>query len=69
LIGPDKKYFDTAKRSLDKVKLAKQWQRFEIKLDDLRQGENLTRVKTGFFWSLASPGRPVVFYLDNIIWE
>lgn len=69
LIGPDKKYFDTAKRSLDKVTLTKDWQRFEIKLDDLKNSENLTRIKTGFVWSLASPGRPVVFYLDDIRWE
>lgn len=69
LIGPEKKYFDTAKRSLGKVTLTKDWQRFEIKLDDLKDSENLTRIKTGFVWSLASPGRTVVFYLDNIRWE
>ncbi len=26
-------------------------------------------VMTGFVWSLACPGRPVVFYLDDIRWE
>lgn len=69
LIGREKKYFDTAKRSLEKVKLTKEWQRFELKVDALPPGEDLTRIKTGFVWSVASPGRPVVFYLDDIVWE
>lgn len=69
LIGPEKKYFDTAKRSLGKVTLTKDWQRFEIKLDDLKSSENLTRIKTGFVWSVASSGQPIVFYLDDIRWE
>jgi Glycosyl hydrolases family 2, TIM barrel domain len=69
IIGSEKRYYDTAKRSLEKVKLTRDWQRYEIKLDDLKESENLTRIKTGFVWNLASPGTPVVFYLDNIIWE
>ncbi len=69
LIGKEKKYFDTAKRSLDKIKLTGDWQRFEIKLDDVADSENLTRIKTGFVWTVASPGHPVVFYLDDIKWE
>ena len=69
LIGKEKKYFDTAKRSLDKIKLTGDWQRFEIKLDDVADPENLTRIKTGFVWTVASPGHPVVFYLDDIKWE
>ena len=69
LIGQDKRYFDTAKRSLDKVKLTMEWQRFEIPVTDLKPTENLTRVKTGFVWTVASPGHPVVFFLDDIHWE
>ncbi len=69
LIGSEKRYFDTAKRTLGKVTLTKDWKHFEIPLDDLKAGENLTRIKTGFVWSVASSGRPIVFFLDNIRWE
>lgn len=69
LIGREKRYFDTAHRAKDKVKLTTEWQRFEISLSDLKGTENLTRIKTGFMWSLASSGKPVVFYLDDIRWE
>lgn len=69
LIGRDKRFFDTAKRSLDHVRLTREWQRFEIPVGELLSGEDLTRIKTGFAWTLASPGRPVVFYLDDIHWE
>ncbi len=69
LIGKEKKYFDTAKRSLGKIKLTRDWQRFEVKLHNVTDSENLTRIKTGFVWTVASPGHPVVFYLDDIQWE
>lgn len=69
LIRSEKRFFDTAKRSLDKVKLTREWQRFEIPCDNLQPTENLSRIKTGFVWTVASPGHPVVFYLDNIGWE
>ena len=69
LIGPEKRYFDTARRSLDKVKLTQEWAQFEIPLADMKSTENLTRIKTGFVWTVASSGKPVVFYLDNIHWE
>lgn len=68
-IGTDKKYFDTARRSLDNVKLTREWRRFEIPLTDLKSPENLTRIKTGFVWTVAGAGRPVVFFLDHIHWE
>ncbi|MFO0817005.1 MAG: glycoside hydrolase family 2 TIM barrel-domain containing protein [Pirellulales bacterium] len=69
MIGPEKKYFDTAKRSLGKVKLTRDWKRYEIRLDDLPTQENLTRIKTGFVWSVASSGQPIIFYLDDVRWE
>jgi hypothetical protein len=69
LIGTEKRYFDTAKGSKDKVKLTTEWQQFEIPLDALKSSENLTRIKTGFMWTVASSGRPVVFYLDDVRWE
>lgn len=69
LIGKEKRYHDTAKRSLGKVTLTKDWKRYEVPLDDLKAGEDLTRIKTGFVWSVASSGQPIVFFLDNIRWE
>lgn len=69
LIGPEKRYFDTAKGSKEKVKLTTEWQQFEIPLDTLKSTENLTRIKTGFMWTVASSGRPIVFYLDDVRWE
>lgn len=69
LITPPKKYFDTALRNKDKVKLTREWQRVEIPLDDLKDGETLRRIKMGFVWTVASSGKPVVFYLDDIRWE
>lgn len=69
LIGPEKRYFDTARRTLDKVRLTREWQRFEIPVSPLKDGESLTRIKTGFVWTVASSGQPIVFYLDGIQWE
>jgi hypothetical protein len=33
------------------------------------EGKDLTRIKTGFVWTLAGQGAPVVFYLDDIRFE
>lgn len=55
-------YRDSAKAELKGVRLTNQWQKFRIPLD----GRDLSRIKTGFGWSLAGQGKPVVFYLDDI---
>ena len=64
-IAKPKKFFDTGKGALEKVTLTRDWQRFAIPV----AGLDLTRIKTGFVWTLASTGQPIVFYLDNIRWE
>ncbi len=64
-IAEPKKFFDTGKGALEKTTLTREWQRFSIPV----AGLDLTRIKTGFVWTLASTGQPVVFYLDNIRWE
>jgi len=69
LIGTEKRYFDTAKRSTGKIRLGSDWGKYEINLADLKPNENLTRIKVGFVWTVASTGKPTVFYLDNIQWE
>ena len=65
ILGNDKPYPDTVKAKLEGVKLKKDWKRYSIKLE----GKDLTRVKSGFFWTLAGRGRPVTFYLDDIRFE
>jgi len=47
------------------VALSKEWTRYEIDVS----AQDLTRIKTGFVWTLASPGQPITFYLDDIRWE
>ena len=64
-IAKPKKFFDTGKGALEKTTLTREWQRFAIPV----AGLDLTRIKTGFIWTLASTGQPIVFYLDNIRWE
>lgn len=68
-IGKEKRYHDTAKRSLGKVTLSRDWQAYEIKLDNIKTPEDLSRIKTGFLFSTASNGQPITFYLDDVRWE
>jgi len=65
LLGSDKPYPDTVKAKLEGVKLKKNWERYSIKL----KGKDLTRVKSGFFWTLGGRGRPITFYLDDVRFE
>ena len=62
VVGGDAVYRDSARGELKDVQLTKQWQKLSIPLD----GRDLTRIKTGFGWSLAGQGKPVTFYLDDI---
>ncbi len=62
VIEGDKPYRDTAKAELKDVRLSTEWQKMRIPLN----GRDLSRIKTGFGWSLAGQGKPVTFYLDDI---
>ena len=64
LIGREQPYFDTAKKEIA-VKLTDQWQQFTIDLS----GQDIQRIKTGFYFSLAGQGEPLTFYLDDIKFE
>ena len=64
-LAAPKKFTDTGKGKLEKVALSQEWQCYEIDVST----QDLTRIKTGFVWTLASPGQPVTFYLDHIRWE
>lgn len=61
LLGRDKKFFDTAKKEIS-LNLTDQWKQHTIDLSDC----DLKRIKTGFFWSLESKGKPISFFLDDI---
>lgn len=65
ILGADKKYPDTALGELSEVKLTKEWKEYTIALE----GKDLSRIKTGFVWSLAGQGAQVVFFLDDIRYE
>ncbi len=65
LIGRNKPFFDTASAKLDSQKLTTQWKQYSIDL----AGLDLTRIKSGFVWTLAAQGAPITFYLDDIRYE
>lgn len=63
-IKPPKPYYDTDTSKISAT-LTTDWKQYTIDLT----GKNLTRIKTGFGWSLAGQGRPVTFYIDDIQYE
>lgn len=65
LLARDKKFFDTGSGKLDKVTLSRDWTEYTLPLTGL----DLSRIKTGFSWSLASDGQPVTFFLDDVRFE
>jgi hypothetical protein len=65
ILGADKKYPDSAGDELDDVKLTADWKEYDIDL----AGKDLTRIKTGFVWTVTGQGRPVAFFLDDIRFE
>jgi hypothetical protein len=65
LIGKDKPNPDSAKGSLEKVKLTTEWKQYEIDLT----GKDLSQIKTGFCWVLGAKGEPITFYLDDVKYE
>jgi hypothetical protein len=65
VLGPDKKYADSMTGESGALKLTSNWTEYNIDL----AGKDMTRIKTGFVWSLTGQGSPVVFYLDDIRFE
>lgn len=63
-IGNDKKFHDTATVA-KKLSLTKEWKQYEIDL----AGNNLSRIKTGFVWSVGGQGKPITFYFDDVRFE
>ena len=72
IVGPDnflsRKEITKTSIILKKEKeftLTAQWKEYEFDL----QGADLTRIKTPFFWSAAGQGKPLKFFLDDIVFE
>lgn len=65
IIPRNKPFFDTGKATLGRVKLEKTWTKFEMPLE----GKDLSRIMTGFVFSVKGRTEPVVFYIDDIIYE
>ncbi|HBA84588.1 MAG TPA: hypothetical protein DCZ95_10880 [Verrucomicrobia bacterium] len=65
IIAKNKPYWDTAKGNLGKIKLEPTWKQYIIPLE----GKNLSRIMTGFVFSVAGRPDPVTFYLDDIVYE
>jgi hypothetical protein len=65
IIGKEKPFPDSATGRLDNARLTSEWTEFSIPL----AGKDLSRIKTGFGWTVAGQGAPVTFYLDDIRFE
>lgn len=65
LYGRDKPFFDTARAGTGPVTLSAEWTRYTLEL----AGQDLTRIKSGFVFSLEAKGKPVEFFLDDIQYE
>ncbi len=61
LLGIENKYHDSSKVEQE-FTLTKDWKEYTIDLGE----KELTRIKSGFLWSLAGQGQPVEFSLDDI---
>ena len=65
LIGPDQPFHDTAKGTLDKAVLTKEWKQYTLDL----KGQDLSCIVSGFSYALGTTGQPVTFYLDDIRYQ
>jgi hypothetical protein len=63
-IRDNKPFHDTSEAKLG-VTLTKEWSQYAIDLAN----KDLSRIKTGFGWSVRGDGKPITFYLDDIQYE
>lgn len=64
LIDKDKKYPDTAKKSIN-VKLSTVWEKYTIKI----KKEDMSCIRTGFVLFSGGIGEPYEIYIDDIVFE
>lgn len=65
LYGSDKKFGDTGRGKLSSVSLTAGWKEYSIDL----AGQNLSRIKSGFAFTVAGQGKPIRFFLDDVRFE
>lgn len=65
VIGKNMPFWDTGKASLGKVKLDATWKQYIIPL----AGKDLSRIVTGFVFSIQARSEGVTFFLDDIVYE
>lgn len=65
ILGADKKFADSSNAKLENVKLTHEWEEYRIDLS----GKKLSRIKTGFVINVASSGKPLTIYLDDISYD
>lgn len=65
VIGRKAAYWDSGSASLENVRLTREWKQYVIPL----KGKNLSRIITGFSFSTEGRSDPVVFFLDDIVYE
>ena len=65
LLGDGKKFRDTAMGKLAGVRLTKEWKQYVIELG----AQDLSRIKTGFVFTIAGRNTPLTFQLDDIRYE
>jgi len=63
LIGQEKEFFDTT-RAEKEITLKKEWTQYSLEVKG-----DASRIKSGFYWSLAGQGKPLKFFLDRIAFE
>ncbi len=63
-IKNDQPFFDTADVGID-VELTADWKQYEVDLSEA----DLSRIKSGFRFSLPGQGEAVMFYLDDVRYE
>ena len=64
VLGAEKKHHDSAKGEVEVV-LAREWKEHSIDLG----GKDLSKIKTGFMWTVGGQGKAVTFYLDDVRYE
>jgi hypothetical protein len=64
LLGDDVPFKDSASAALEAT-LTAEWKQYALDV----AGLDLSCIKTGFSWTVAARGEPVVFYLDDVQYE
>ncbi|HYH65097.1 MAG TPA: glycoside hydrolase family 2 TIM barrel-domain containing protein [Urbifossiella sp.] len=62
ILGREKRFPDTAKVSRADVRLSTEWREYTL---DVPANADMTRIKTGFVFTLRGAGKPTTFFIDD----